>query len=93
MTDSEKILAVRDTWETAASGWAKWENVLSSGLDPVTNTMLDMADVGPGWTWPVERVTRHCLPLAVWVPTVKSSRLISPRPCWRMSDATPTRLD
>lgn len=48
MTNIEQILAVRNTWEAAASGWVKWENVFSSGLHPVTNTMLDMAGVGPG---------------------------------------------
>jgi len=48
MTAKEQMLAVRNTWEAAASGWAKWENVFSRGLDPVTNAMLDMAGVGPG---------------------------------------------
>lgn len=48
MTANEQISAVRNTWEAAASGWAKWEDVFSRGLDPVTNVMLDMAGIGPG---------------------------------------------
>jgi ubiquinone/menaquinone biosynthesis C-methylase UbiE len=48
MTANEQISTVRNTWEAAASGWAKWEDVFSRGLDPVTNVMLDMAGIGPG---------------------------------------------
>lgn len=48
MTTNEQIAAVRNTWEASASGWAKWEGIFSRGLDPATNTMLDMAGIGPG---------------------------------------------
>ncbi len=36
------------TWESAAPGWAEWENVLADGLRDATDTMLDMAGVGSG---------------------------------------------
>ena len=38
----------RKTWESAAPGWAEWENVLADGLRDATDTMLDMAGVGSG---------------------------------------------
>jgi ubiquinone/menaquinone biosynthesis C-methylase UbiE len=38
----------RNTWEAAAPGWAKWEQQFSAGLVDATDTLLDMADVGPG---------------------------------------------
>lgn len=39
---------LRDTWEKAAPGWAKWEHVVSSGLSEATETLLDTAGVEPG---------------------------------------------
>jgi ubiquinone/menaquinone biosynthesis C-methylase UbiE len=39
---------IRRTWESAASGWAKWESVFAAGLADVTDTMLDMAGVAAG---------------------------------------------
>lgn len=38
----------RQTWESAAPGWAKWEDVLHVGLHGATETMLDMANVRAG---------------------------------------------
>jgi len=39
---------LRDTWESAAPGWAKWENMFSAGLVDATEALLDMAAVEPG---------------------------------------------
>ena len=39
---------LRRTWEFAAPGWAKWENVFAEGLAEVTDTMLDAAGVDAG---------------------------------------------
>lgn len=36
---------LRQTWESAAPGWAKWEDVLASGLVDATDAMLDRAGV------------------------------------------------
>ena len=39
---------LRETWESAAPGWAKWENIFSAGLVDATDALLDMAAVEPG---------------------------------------------
>jgi len=39
---------LRRTWESAAPGWAKWEDVIAEGLADVTDTMPDMAGVDAG---------------------------------------------
>jgi ubiquinone/menaquinone biosynthesis C-methylase UbiE len=39
---------LRNTWESAASGWAKWEHVFATGLSGVTEELIDMADIRPG---------------------------------------------
>jgi ubiquinone/menaquinone biosynthesis C-methylase UbiE len=48
MSSSVREVELRDTWEAAAPGWAKWEEKFSAGLDDVTDALLDMAGVGPG---------------------------------------------
>lgn len=42
------ITALRNTWEMAAPGWARWEPTVVSWMRPATELMLDMAGVGPG---------------------------------------------
>ena len=39
---------LRETWEAAAPGWAKWENIFSAGLVDATKALLDMAAMAPG---------------------------------------------
>ena len=39
---------LRDTWESAAPGWAKWEHVFSEGLSRATDTLIEMAGIAPG---------------------------------------------
>lgn len=39
---------IRDVWESAAPGWAKWEHELSKGLEQATNDLLTSASVSPG---------------------------------------------
>jgi ubiquinone/menaquinone biosynthesis C-methylase UbiE len=48
MSDQAELSEVRNIWETAAPGWAKWEQTFSEGLAPVTDVLLDMAAVGTG---------------------------------------------
>src|SRR5262245_6699477 len=48
MAGSDKQPDLRRTWESAAPGWAKWEERFSSGLVDVTYALLDMADIKPG---------------------------------------------
>ncbi len=45
MTDGDIKAELRDTWESAAPGWAKWEAVIAAGLVDATDAMLDMAGV------------------------------------------------
>lgn len=42
------ISELRNTWEAAASGWAKWEPTISAGLVNATEAMIDMAGIRPG---------------------------------------------
>src|SRR5262245_35013486 len=39
---------LRQTWQKAAPGWAKWEHVFSAGLSTATDTLIDMAGMRPG---------------------------------------------
>ena len=39
---------LRDTWDLAALGWAKWEPTISAGLANATDMMMDMAGIRPG---------------------------------------------
>ena len=39
---------LRQTWEKAAPGWAKWEHIFSAGLSAATETLLDTAGIRPG---------------------------------------------
>jgi hypothetical protein len=45
MSGSVQAIELRNTWESAAPGWAKWETKFSARLDDVTDTLLDMASV------------------------------------------------
>ena len=47
MADTSKS-ELRNTWEAAAPGWAKWEEAFSVGLSGATDTLIDMADIRPG---------------------------------------------
>jgi SAM-dependent methyltransferase len=38
----------RDQWENAAKAWNDWGQFLRSWLGPATETMIDMARIGPG---------------------------------------------
>ena len=39
---------LRNTWEKAAPGWAKWEKEFSAGLSAATDTLIDMAGIRTG---------------------------------------------
>ena len=39
---------IRDTWEAAAPGWAKWESKFSRGIEKATVGLLDVAGVQSG---------------------------------------------
>ncbi len=48
MVEQKLKSELRKTWDSAAPGWASWENVFSSGLAGVTDTLISMAGVGAG---------------------------------------------
>ncbi len=48
MVDRASKSELRTTWDSAAPGWAKWEQQLSAVLKEVTDTLIDSAGVGPG---------------------------------------------
>lgn len=48
MTDDALKSEVRDIWELAAPGWAKWERVFATSLSEATEALMDMADVRQG---------------------------------------------
>jgi len=39
---------LRNTWDSAASGWAKWERAFSADLSIATDALIDTAGVRPG---------------------------------------------
>jgi ubiquinone/menaquinone biosynthesis C-methylase UbiE len=48
MADNTSISDLRRTWESAAPGWAKWEDVFATSLSSATDTLIDMAGIRPG---------------------------------------------
>lgn len=46
--DNASNAELRDTWEKAAPGWAKWEQAFSAGLYGATEALIDMAGIKPG---------------------------------------------
>jgi SAM-dependent methyltransferase len=38
----------REQWDTAAEAWHRWGGLLNAWLGPATETMFDMAGIGPG---------------------------------------------
>ena len=48
MTNTTSNEQLRNIWESAAPGWAKWESVFSTHLSGITDELLDMAGVKDG---------------------------------------------
>ncbi len=48
MTNRATISNLRNTWEMAAPGWAKWEHAFATGFSDATDTLVDMAAIEPG---------------------------------------------
>lgn len=86
MGEDAKIAEARNTWEAAAPGWAKWEQTFSQGLEPVTDVLLDMADVRPG---------ARVLDIASGAghQTLQAARRVGPTGAVVASDISETMLD
>jgi SAM-dependent methyltransferase len=48
MADSTLKFELRNTWESAAPGWAKWEHAFAASLSSATDALIDMAGIRPG---------------------------------------------
>lgn len=48
MIDQVSTSELRATWDSAASGWARWEAEFSKNFVNATETLLDLAGVSPG---------------------------------------------
>src|SRR5262249_52363481 len=48
MADNASKSELRNTWESAAPGWAKWEHVFAASLSSATDALIDMAGIRPG---------------------------------------------
>jgi ubiquinone/menaquinone biosynthesis C-methylase UbiE len=48
VADNTSTAEVRRIWESAAPGWAKWEEAFATGLSSATDTLIDMAGIRPG---------------------------------------------
>jgi ubiquinone/menaquinone biosynthesis C-methylase UbiE len=46
-SETEAKSELRNTWEKAAPGWAKWETELSAGLSAATDSLINMAGIRP----------------------------------------------
>jgi SAM-dependent methyltransferase len=48
MADDTLKSELRNTWGSAAPGWAKWEHVFAASLSSATDALIDMAGIRPG---------------------------------------------
>ncbi len=48
MVEQRSKSPLRDTWESAAPGWVKWEHVFAESLKDATDTLIDMAGIKTG---------------------------------------------
>ena len=48
MADSTLKSELRNTWELAAPGWAKWEHAFAASLASATDALIDRAGIRPG---------------------------------------------
>ena len=86
MVEQRSKSALRETWELAAPGWAKWEHAFSAGLADATDRLIDMAGIEPGM---------RVLDLACGAgnQTIRAARRVGPNGSVVASDISPTMLD
>ena len=76
----------RETWESAAPGWAKWEQAFSAGLVSATDRLLDTAGLKPGM---------RVLDLACGAgnQTIRAAKRVGPTGIVVATDISPTMLE
>jgi ubiquinone/menaquinone biosynthesis C-methylase UbiE len=77
---------LRNTWESAAPGWAKWEQAFSAGLSTATDALIDMAGIQPGM---------RVLDLACGAGTqsIQAAKRVGPNGRVVAADISPTMLE
>ncbi len=48
MAENPNTSELRDTWEMAAPGWAKWEHIFADGFSQATDTLIEMSSISRG---------------------------------------------
>ena len=86
MADGTSKSELRKTWESAAPGWAKWEQVFSAGLSEATDALLDMAGIESGM---------RVLDLACGAgnQTIRAAQRVGPNGSVGASDISATMLE
>jgi ubiquinone/menaquinone biosynthesis C-methylase UbiE len=77
---------LRNTWESAAPGWAKWEQAFSAGLVAATDALIEMAGIRPGM-----RVLD--LACGAGTQTIEAARRVGPHGSVVAVDISPTMLE
>src|SRR5262245_66250438 len=76
---------LRNTWESAAPGWAKWEQAFSAGLSTATDALIEMAGIQPGM-----RVLD--LACGAGTQTIQAAKSVGQNGSVVAADITPTML-
>lgn len=86
MADSALKSQLRNTWESAAPGWAKWEHVFATSLSNATDALIDMAGIQPGM---------RVLDLACGAgsQSIQAAKRVRPNGSVVASDISPTMLE
>lgn len=48
MAENPNTSQLRDTWEMAAPGWAKWEHIFAEGFSLATDALIEMSSISRG---------------------------------------------
>jgi ubiquinone/menaquinone biosynthesis C-methylase UbiE len=77
---------LRNAWEAAAPGWAKWEQVFSADLSAATDALIEMAGIRPGM---------RVLDLACGAgnQSIQAAKRVGPNGRVVATDISPTMLD
>lgn len=78
--------STREQWQNAAEPWHRWGPTLSAWLGPATETMLDMARVGPG-----DRVLD--VAAGAGEQSVRAAKRVGPKGSVLATDISPKILD